>query len=94
MKQHSECFKQAIFQQIHETQSKQEDANKDSKQEDDNKVCSLFQKHHITYPSILIILLSRSNSEAPGNKGSPRNNSATMHPNDHISMAVVYLGTH
>lgn len=44
-----------------------------------------------SYPSISIIRLKRSNSEAPGNNGSPRNNSATMHPKDHISIAVVYL---
>lgn len=43
------------------------------------------------YPSIFIIRLRRSNSDAPGNSGSPKNNSATMHPKDHISMAVVYL---
>lgn len=45
----------------------------------------------VTYPSISIILLRRSYSEAPGNKGNPKNNSATMQPKDHISMAVVYL---
>jgi len=43
------------------------------------------------YPSISIIRLRRSNSEAPGNNGNPRNNSATMHPKDHMSIAVVYL---
>lgn len=48
-------------------------------------------KWMIPYPRILIILLRRSNSEAPGNNGSPRNNSATMHPNDHMSIAVEYL---
>jgi len=45
----------------------------------------------LAYPSISIILLRRSYSDAPENKGKPRNNSATMHPNDHISIAVVYL---
>ena len=44
-----------------------------------------------TYPSMQIILLSRSNSDPPGNKGRPRNNSATMQPNDHMSIAVLYL---
>lgn len=48
-------------------------------------------KNKVPYPSILIILLRISNSEDPGNRGSPRNNSATMHPNDHMSIAVVYL---
>jgi len=38
-----------------------------------------------------IILRRISNSEAPGNKGRPKNNSATIHPNDHMSMAVLYL---
>jgi hypothetical protein len=45
----------------------------------------------MTYPSISIILLKRSNSEAPGKSGNPRNNSATMHPKDHMSIAVEYL---
>lgn len=44
-----------------------------------------------TYPRMSIIRLNKSNSEAPGNNGSPRNNSATMQPKDHISIAVVYL---
>lgn len=43
------------------------------------------------YPSIFIIRLRRSNSDPPGNNGSPKNNSATMHPKDHMSIAVVYL---
>lgn len=43
------------------------------------------------YPRISIILLRRSNSEAPGNNGTPKNNSATIQPRDHMSMAVVYL---
>lgn len=43
------------------------------------------------YPRISIIRPRRSNSEAPGNRGNPRNNSATMQPKDHISIAVVYL---
>lgn len=45
----------------------------------------------VAYPRISIIRFKRSNSEAPGNNGNPRNNSATMHPKDHISIAVVYL---
>jgi len=45
----------------------------------------------VPYPRISIIRFKRSNSEAPGNNGNPRNNSATMHPKDHISIAVVYL---
>lgn len=48
-------------------------------------------KRKNTYPRMSIIRLNKSNSEAPGNNGSPRNNSATMHPKDHISIAVVYL---
>jgi hypothetical protein len=44
-----------------------------------------------TYPRISIMRLRRSYSEAPGNKGNPKNSSATIHPKDHISMAVVYL---
>lgn len=43
------------------------------------------------YPSISIIRLRRSNSEEPGNNGSPKKSSATMQPKDHISIAVVYL---
>ena len=43
------------------------------------------------YPSISIIRLRRSNSEAPGNNGSPKKSSATMQPKDHMSIAVVYL---
>lgn len=43
------------------------------------------------YPSIFIIRLRRSNSDPPGNSGSPKNSSATMHPKDHMSIAVVYL---
>jgi hypothetical protein len=50
-----------------------------------------FPPKIVAYPIISIILLKRSNSEAPGNNGNPRNNSATMHPKDHISIAVVYL---
>lgn len=41
------------------------------------------------YPRVSIIRLKISNSEAPGNNGNPRNSSATMHPKDHISIAVV-----
>lgn len=48
-------------------------------------------REKVAYPSISIIRFKRSNSEAPGNNGKPRNNSATMHPKDHISIAVVYL---
>lgn len=44
-----------------------------------------------TYPSISIIRFRISNSEAPGNNGNPKNNSATIHPKDHISIAAVYL---
>lgn len=49
------------------------------------------QRTYKTYPSICIIRFSRSYSEAPGNKGNPRNSSATIHPNDHISIELVYL---
>jgi hypothetical protein len=51
----------------------------------------IVNKKRRAYPSISIIRLRRSNSEAPGNNGNPRNNSATMHPKDHMSIAVVYL---
>lgn len=43
------------------------------------------------YPRVSIILMRRSYSEAPGNRGNPKNSSATIHPNDHMSIAVVYL---
>lgn len=51
----------------------------------------LLTRKKKAYPSISIIRLRRSNSEAPGNNGNPRNNSATIHPKDHISIEVVYL---
>lgn len=55
-----------------------------------NKLFAIDHKSE-AYPSIWIIRLRRSNSEAPGNNGSPKNSSATMQPKDHMSIAVEYL---
>src|SRR5947207_14647785 len=42
-------------------------------------------------PSISVIRETWLYSDEPGNSGRPRNNSTTMHPSDHISIAEVYL---
>lgn len=44
-----------------------------------------------TYPNISTILNSWLYSELPGNKGNPKNNSATIQPKDHMSIEAVYL---
>ena len=41
-------------------------------------------------PIISTTRVSRSCSEAPGNRGSPRNSSAATQPSDHMSMATLY----
>jgi len=43
-----------------------------------------------TYPSISTILVIWLYSLVPGNRGSPRNNSTAMQPNDHMSMEALY----
>ena len=42
------------------------------------------------YPSISTILVIWLYSLVPGNRGSPRNNSTAMQPNDHMSMEALY----
>jgi len=41
-------------------------------------------------PHTSIIIANYSISSSPGNNGNPIQNSAIMHPKDHISMLVVY----
>ena len=41
-------------------------------------------------PIISATRVRRSCSEAPGNRGSPRNSSAATQPSDHMSMATLY----
>ena len=41
-------------------------------------------------PNVSQILDRRLYSEAPGNKGRPRNNSAATHPRLHMSMGIPY----
>ena len=43
-----------------------------------------------THPSISTILVIWLYSLVPGNRGSPRNNSTAMQPNDHMSMEALY----
>ncbi len=56
-------------------------------------ISSIYQSIscYTAYPNMSTIRKSWLNSEDPGKRGNPRNNSAQIHPKDHISMAELYL---
>lgn len=47
--------------------------------------------YYVTYPNKLTINWTCSYSDVPGNNGKPIKSSAVIQPNDHISIAFVYL---